>query len=114
MTEGPPGADPGGARKPDRKPLWDAPPAEWGAPSPPPVRDGLAVSGLVLGILAVLVSWTGLPGLLLGLGATGLGVRARIEARRGRAHNSGLAGASTALGLLAVAGAIVALVLATR
>jgi hypothetical protein len=94
--------------------LWDSPPAEWGKPPPKPVRDGLAVAGLVVGVFAVLLCWTGLPGVLLGLGAAGLGLRGHQEARRGRAHNPGLATVSTVLGAVAVVGGVVALLLATR
>ena len=99
--------------KAPKTPLWGSPKAEWGQPTPPPVRNGVAVVGLVLGLVGLLLSWTGAGGLLLGLGAVGAGVRAHREVRRGAADNPGLATVAIVLGVLAVAGGVVAIAVAT-
>ncbi len=63
-------------------------------------RNGLGVAALVLGILAVLTSWTVVGGCVLGVGAIVLGVLARGRARRAEATNGGVATAGIVTGVL--------------
>jgi hypothetical protein len=75
----------------------------WAA-RPPDHDNRAAVSGLVLGILAVLTNvafWTGLP-LVLGVGGVLLGRRATTRAEHG-AGRAGLARAARVCGWLAIA-----------
>jgi hypothetical protein len=69
----------------------------YAAPPPPPGQPyqtqragaGLAIAALVLGILALLLSWTILGGVVLGLLAIILGWVASRRARRGLASGRG-------------------------
>jgi hypothetical protein len=79
---------------------------------PPPKRGkGLAISALVLGILALLLSWTVLGGILFGLIAVVLGLVASSKAKKGRAGGRGMAIAGIVLGVvgIVIAGALIAL-----
>lgn len=94
---------------PDGGPARPAPTYEQGYPGGPGVdpasaglrpRNTLGVAALVLGILALLTSWTVVGGCVLGVGAIVLGVIARERARRGEATNGGLATAGIVAGVL--------------
>ena len=63
-------------------------------------RNGFGVAALVLGILALLLSWTVVGGVLLGIAAIVFGVLGRGRAKRGEADNGGLALAGLVLGVL--------------
>jgi O-antigen ligase len=65
-----------------------------------PRGAGMAIAALVLGILALLLCWTIIGGVLLGLVAIVLGVVASTRARRGVAGGFGMAVAGIVLGLL--------------
>lgn len=63
-------------------------------------RNGLGVAALVLGILALVLCWTGFGGILFGLIAIPLGLIGRGRAKRGEATNGGQALVGTILGTL--------------
>jgi hypothetical protein len=68
----------------------------------PPVqpRNGLGVAALVLGIIAILSSWTVVGGILLGIGAIVCGLLGRGRAKRNEANNGGLALAGLVTGAI--------------
>lgn len=70
----------------------------YGSPPAGPKRNGLGVAALVLGVLAVLSSFTVVIGFVLGLLAIVFGVIGRGRAKRGEADNRGIATAGLALG----------------
>jgi len=70
-----------------------------GGPAGSP-KNGLGVAALVLGILALLTSFTVLGGVLFGLLAIVLGLVGRGRAKRGEATNGGMALAGVILGVL--------------
>lgn len=94
---GAPGQQPG-------QPGYGAPPSGgYGAPPPgsgAAPRNGLGIAALVLGLLALLSSWTVVGGIVFGLLAIVLGVIGRGRAKRGEANNGGLALAGIILGAL--------------
>lgn len=71
---------------------------------------GMAIAALVLGILALLLCWTVIGGILLGLIALVLGIVAAVKARKGRARGAGMAITGAVLGAigLILAGVLVA------
>ncbi|TLF78610.1 DUF4190 domain-containing protein [Nocardia cyriacigeorgica] len=73
-----------------------------------PQRKGLAITTLVLGILAALSFWTVVGGVLFGLFAVIFGVIAVIKAMRGRAGGAVMAWIGLILGALAIVGAVIA------
>lgn len=92
----PPGPYPGG---------YPAPPMPYGGyqPYPAVVRNGLGVGALVIGILALVGSFSVAGGVIGGLVAVVLGVAGRARARRGEASNGGVALAGIVVGALAIA-----------
>ena len=80
----------------------------YAAPPPPPGQPyqtqragaGLAIAALVLGILALLLSWTILGGVVLGLMAIILGWVASRRAARGLASGRGMAITGIVLGVV--------------
>ncbi|MGB9227671.1 DUF4190 domain-containing protein [Mycobacterium sp.] len=78
------------------------------APGAP--RNGLGVASLVVGIVALLVSWTIFGGVALGVVAVILGAFARGRFRRGQATNGGVAIAGIVLGTVAAVAPIIFLV----
>ena len=78
-----------------------------GNPLAPP-RNGFGVAALVLGLLAVVSSWTIIGGIVLGILAVVFGVLGRGRARRGEATNGGMSVAGIVLG---VVGALIAVAL---
>src|SRR3954467_8934699 len=90
-----------------------APPyADQGSPYGQPLttapRNGAGTAALVLGILALLGSFTVFGGIVLGIVAIVLGVIGRRRAARGEATNRGSATAGLVLGII---GAVLALAL---
>ncbi|WP_227979027.1 DUF4190 domain-containing protein [Nocardia spumae] len=90
------------------------PPPPSGYPGPPgqgaweePKSKGLAITALVLGIIALLSCWTVLGGILFGLLALIFGIIATVKSRRGTAGGGGMAIAGLVLGLLGLIAAIV-------
>ncbi|HXT44548.1 MAG TPA: DUF4190 domain-containing protein [Pseudonocardiaceae bacterium] len=75
-------------------------------------RNGFGVAALVLGLLAVVSSWTIIGGLVLGILAVIFGVLGRGRASRGEATNGGLSVAGIVLGAVGVVITIVLIALA--
>jgi hypothetical protein len=71
----------------------------YGAPSAQP-RNGFGIAALVLGLLAVVLSWTIIGGGVFGILALVFGLLGRARAKRGEATNGGLSVAGVILGLL--------------
>ncbi|MFJ1459086.1 DUF4190 domain-containing protein [Nocardia sp. N2S4-5] len=71
-----------------------------------PQRRGLAITSLVLGILAVLGLLIFFGAVILGPFALLFGIIAAVKARRGTAGGFGMAVAGIVLGVLALAGAV--------
>jgi Domain of unknown function (DUF4190) len=84
------------------------PPPPYGAyPAPPPVRpvgahNGLGVAALVIGIVGLLLVWSVVGGIVLGILAVIIGVLARGRCKRGEADNIGVATSGIVLGIVAV------------
>lgn len=83
--------------------------APYGAPPGSARKNGLGTAALVLGVLALLASWTVVLGFLLGIPAVVLGALGRGRAKRGEADNGGVAVAGLVLGLVSL---VIAAVLA--
>ncbi|CAM5263827.1 hypothetical protein STENM36S_07204 [Streptomyces tendae] len=69
--------------------------------------NGLAIAALVLGILAVVLFWTVIGGVVLGLLALVLGIIGARRARGGRAPRRKMSIAGAVLGVLGVVGSVV-------
>ncbi len=82
------------------------PSSQQGQPVRPIGGSGMATAALVVGILALITSWTVIGGVLLGLLAVILGFLALRKARRGLATGRGRAIAGVILGLLSIAIAV--------
>ncbi|MCI4042030.1 MULTISPECIES: DUF4190 domain-containing protein [unclassified Streptomyces] len=81
--------------------------------SPQPARtNGFAVAALVLGLVACLLFWTVLGGLLLGLLAIVFGIVAALRTRQGRAPRRTMAIVGAVLGALGLIGSAIVLVVA--
>ncbi len=77
----------------------------------PSARNGLAITSLVLGILALATSWLSLPGIILGILAVIFGGIALARARTDRVSNKGMAIAGLITGILgAVIGTVILIV----
>jgi hypothetical protein len=111
---GPPGSQPGGPDQPASPPGWGQPgqgqpygqPGQgqpYGQPVPGgPKRNGLGIAALVLGVLALLGSFTIVFGFILGVVAIVLGLMGRGRARSGQADNGTMAVVGAVLGALAI------------
>ena len=93
---------------------YPPPPPPGGYPGPPaqgaweePKGKGLAITALVLGIIALLTCWTVLGGIIFGLLALIFGIIATVKSRRGSAGGGGMAIAGLVLGLLGLIAAVV-------
>ncbi|NEW49430.1 DUF4190 domain-containing protein [Nocardia cyriacigeorgica] len=73
-----------------------------------PQRKGLAITALVLGILAAVSFWSVFGGVLFGVFAVVFGVIAVIKAMRGTAGSAVMAWIGLILGVLAIIGAVIA------
>jgi hypothetical protein len=81
------------------------PPQPYGAHPPAPVaprKDGLGISALIVAILGLLLSWSVVGGVVLGVVAVILGFVGRGRFKAGEASNGGVALAGIVLGALAV------------
>lgn len=80
------------------------PPSYFGFP-PTPIapKNGLGVASMVVGIVAVVASWTVVGGLGLGAVAAVIGLVARARVKRGEATNGAAALVGTLLGIAAAA-----------
>ncbi|MEE1927370.1 DUF4190 domain-containing protein [Streptomyces sp. TRM 70351] len=77
-----------------------------GSPPPSP-RNGLGIAALILGIAAVVLFWTVIGGLLLGLLALVFGILGYRRKKRGEATNGAMAMIGLILGVLALIGSAV-------
>ncbi|GAA5106576.1 DUF4190 domain-containing protein [Nocardia iowensis] len=93
----PPGYPPPGGQYPGQPAYWQE----------SPKGKGLAITALVLGILAVLSFWTLVGGYLFGAFALIFGLVALAKTRSGRAGGAGMAITGVILGVLGLIGAIV-------
>jgi uncharacterized membrane protein len=71
----------------------------YGAPGTRP-RNGFGVAALVLGLLALVLFWTIVGGIIFGILALIFGLLGRARAKRGEATNGGLSVAGMVLGIL--------------
>jgi hypothetical protein len=81
---------------------YPLPPPYYGYPPPTGPRNGLGATSLALAITALLVVWSVVGGIILGLTAVVTGFLARGRVKRGTANNGGVATAGIVLGALAV------------
>ncbi|MDI3315686.1 MAG: DUF4190 domain-containing protein [Mycobacterium sp.] len=81
-------------------PSWQPYPGSF----PPPVapKNGLGIASLVLAIVALMLVWSVLGGVLVGATAAVVGLAARRRVRRGEATNGGVAVAGVVLGIVAI------------
>jgi uncharacterized protein DUF4190 len=114
MSEPPPppqyqyGAYPGSYPPPP--PQYGAYPASYPPPqpysgfTPPPTgpRNGLGIAALVIAIIGLVLCWTVVGGVILGLSAVIIGFVAQGRVKRGQATNGGVAIAGIVLGFLAI------------
>ncbi|HVE96652.1 MAG TPA: DUF4190 domain-containing protein [Pseudonocardiaceae bacterium] len=63
-------------------------------------RNGFGIAALILGLLALLLSWTIVGGIVLGLLALIFGLLGRARVKRGEATNGGLSVAGIVLGII--------------
>ncbi len=71
----------------------------YGAPGTRP-RNGFGVTALVLGLLALVLFWTIVGGIVFGILALIFGLLGRARAKRGEATNGGLSVAGMVLGII--------------
>ncbi len=71
----------------------------YGEPGAQP-RNGFGIAALVLGLLAVLLCWTIVGGIVLGILALIFGLLGRGRAKRGEATNGGMSVAGIVLGII--------------
>ncbi len=69
-------------------------------PGDPRPRNGFGIAALVLGLFALLLSWTIIGGILFGVLALIFGLLGRARAKRGEATNGGLSVAGAVLGVV--------------
>ncbi|KAA8890534.1 DUF4190 domain-containing protein [Nocardia colli] len=94
----PPGyGQPPGGQQPGQPAYWQE----------SPKGKGLAITALVLGIIALLSFWTLVGGYLFGAFAVIFGIVALVKTRSGRAGGAGMAITGLILGALGLIGAIV-------
>lgn len=82
----------------------------YGAPPVRP-RNGFGIAALVLGLLALVLSWTIIGGIIFGILALIFGLLGRARAKRGESTNGGLSVAGVVLGVIGLLIAIGLLVL---
>lgn len=71
----------------------------YGAPPARP-RNGFGIAALVLGLLALVLSWTVIGGIIFGILALIFGLLGRARAKRGESTNGGLSIAGVVLGVI--------------
>ena len=72
------------------------------APSPAGPKNGLGTASLVLAIIALVLVWSVIGGVITGIVAVAIGFAARGRVKRGEANNDGVAIAGIVLGILAI------------
>jgi Domain of unknown function (DUF4190) len=85
------------------------PPMPYATQSPPPIapRNGLGLGALVIAIVGLLLCFTVVGGVLLGIAAAVMGFVGRRRVKRGDANNGGVALAGVVLGLLSIVAGLV-------
>jgi hypothetical protein len=78
-----------------------------GAPAPIAPRNGLGIAALVLAIVGLLICWSVVGGVILGIAAVAMGFVGRGRAKRGEADNGGVALAGVVLGFLSILAGLV-------
>ncbi|MDQ3762000.1 MAG: DUF4190 domain-containing protein [Actinomycetota bacterium] len=68
--------------------------------APPGRRNGFGIAALVLGLLALVLSWTIIGGIIFGILALIFGLLGRARAKRGEATNGGVSVAGAVLGII--------------
>lgn len=92
-------------------------PLDFGITDPPPgprYRNTVGTLALIVGVLALVISWTVVGGLLLGATALVLGLVGRARVRRREASNGGTALAGIVTGAVSIALATLLIVLLVR
>jgi hypothetical protein len=110
------GAYPGSYPPPPQQPYagYPPPPQQPYAgypPSPAAPKNGLGLAALVVAIAGLLLCWTVVGGIVLGVVAVVLGFVGWNKAKRGEANNGGIAVAGIVLGVLAVIASVVFIVI---
>ena len=105
--------DPYAAQTPYSYPAPNSPGGNQGYGRPRP-RNGLAITSLVLGILALATSWLALPGIILGVPAIIFGGIGLARARSDRVSNKGMAIAGLITGVLGLVIGTVLLIVGIR
>jgi hypothetical protein len=84
------------------------PPLYGGYPAIPPAgpKNGLGTAALVVAIVGLLMCWTVVGGVVLGITAIVLGALGRGRAKRGEATNGGVATGGIVLGALSIVAAL--------
>ncbi|PZS37953.1 MAG: DUF4190 domain-containing protein [Pseudonocardiales bacterium] len=77
----------------------------YGGPGARP-RNGFGIAALVLGLLALVLCWTIVGGILFGILAMIFGLLGRARAKRGEATNGGVSLAGIVLGIIGLLAAI--------
>lgn len=115
--EPPPGyGPPSGYGSPAEQQGYGPPSGYQGAPPPggygTQKKNGFGVAALVLGIAAILLFWTFVGGIVLGIMAIAFGVLGRKRVSRGEADNGGMALAGIITGAVGLAITLVIVVVA--
>ncbi len=71
----------------------------YGGPAVLP-RNGFGIAALVLGLLALVLCWTVVGGIVFGILAVIFGLLGRARAKRGEANNGGMSVAGAVLGII--------------
>jgi hypothetical protein len=72
------------------------------APAPIAPRNGLGIAALILAIVGLLLCWSVVGGVIVGIFAAVMGFIARGRVNRGEANNGGVAIAGIVLGFLSI------------
>jgi hypothetical protein len=85
------------------------PPMPYATQTPPAIapRNGLGISALVIAIVGLLLCFTIVFGVLLGIAAVVMGFMGRGRVKRGEANNGGVAVAGVVLGFLSIVAGLV-------
>ena len=87
---------------------YPPPPVPYGGyPVPLPPRNGLGTAALVVGVVALVGSFSIAGGIILGIAAVVLGFAGRARAKRGEATNGGVALAGIVVGVVAIIAGLV-------
>ncbi len=90
-------------------PVTLPPPMPYATQPPPPIapRNGLGTAALVIAIVGLLLCFTIVGGVVLGIAAVVMGFMGRGRVERGEANNGGVALAGVVLGFLSIVAGLV-------